>query len=337
MDIQDLMDAEQGALMERVIKFNQTQLKHVSLVQELTWEFCQLLMKQAIEHDASKFSAEEYEAFLNSQESLAKAKSGTDEDYQKHFKSDAIQHHVLNNPHHPEYWDAKEQEMPLECVISMFFDWLARTIQKGGNLEDFWEYNLAKLEKQPRAKAVVELLRKYCGVLVAGVKIGCYKHTLGSVTAKTDMDCGARHPEAFQAGVDSFAVGLKVEHNPFTDCDCPEHVAWDAGYAMVASRSTPADLVVGQSLLPDLVTVAFTCGFNSFNQGISRGTNPYTEDALRREWYSGFDAASAAYRVGLANLQDKQDATSNSAVDVAKVCKPTQGQQADKANEDKQC
>ena len=148
--------------VDNVHSFNNDQINHNILVQECVLTFCQLLMKSAINHDSSKFSKEEYEAFVEARPSLRNSKDGKDEEYTKHYKSKAIQHHVLNNPHHPEYWTDKNDIMPLHEIIIMFFDWYSRSISSNsGTMDNFWDYNLEKLiGEQDHAIPVVKTLRE---------------------------------------------------------------------------------------------------------------------------------------------------------------------------------
>ena len=144
---------------EKLRLFNQDQIEHLQLLQKQVLDFCNKLMVSAIEHDKSKWSDIEYDAFVASRDSLRGSKTGQDEDYQKHLKSDAIQHHVNNNPHHAEYWDSRGLLMPVHEIISMFFDWRSRCLAKGGSMNDFWEFNLAKLKTQTHAIPIVEALK----------------------------------------------------------------------------------------------------------------------------------------------------------------------------------
>ena len=140
--------------------FQKDQIEHLQLVQKQVLDFSQKIQQSAIEHDTSKWSDLEYEAFVDSRESLRGSKDGKDLQYQKHLKSDAIQFHIQNNAHHAENWDAKGEAMPIHEVISMFFDWRSRCLAKGGSMDDFWEFNLAKLKNQPHAIPIVEQLKK---------------------------------------------------------------------------------------------------------------------------------------------------------------------------------
>lgn len=147
-------------MMEKIIAFNKDQVAHIQLVQKQALTFCNQIMLSAIMHDTSKFNDVEYKGFIDSRDSLRGSKDGQDDEYQKHFKTDAIQHHVLNNPHHPEFWDNVGEPMPVHEIISMFFDWRSRCIAKGGSMEDFWPYNIAKLTNQPHAIPIVEALKR---------------------------------------------------------------------------------------------------------------------------------------------------------------------------------
>lgn len=146
--------------IEKVLAFNNDQIDHLQILQKQVLEFANKLIVAAIEHDRSKWSAIEYETFVGARESLRGSKDGKDENYQKDYKSEAIQHHVKNNPHHPEYWDLRGELMPIHEIISMYFDWRSRCIAKGGNMDSFWEYNLAKLKTQAHAIPIVEVLKR---------------------------------------------------------------------------------------------------------------------------------------------------------------------------------
>ena len=80
------------------------------------------------EHDESKYSEEEFEA------------------YAQHFYGDknndfefdqAWKHHWQNNEHHPEYWLG--EDMPLIYILEMLCDWGSFSIASG-NLEELSKY-----------------------------------------------------------------------------------------------------------------------------------------------------------------------------------------------------
>ena len=143
-----------------IVAYNKDQLEHIRLLQTLVFKFCNNLMACAIEHDKTKFDDREYWGFIDNKEALSQSKDGKDDSYQKGLKSDAIQNHIRTNPHHPEYWADFGKHMPVEQAIIMFFDWYSRCLQKGGSLDNFWDYNISKLENQPEAKHLVEYMKK---------------------------------------------------------------------------------------------------------------------------------------------------------------------------------
>lgn len=144
---------------KEIIDFNADQICHIQTVQQLVLQFCHDLAQRAITHDASKFSADEYEGFIASRESLRGSVDGRDAAYQKNLSSVPIQKHITTNAHHPEYWDAIGKPMPIAEIILMFFDWTSRCMAKGGTMKGFWEFNLDKLRKnQAHAIPTVEAL-----------------------------------------------------------------------------------------------------------------------------------------------------------------------------------
>jgi len=131
--------------IEKIIRFNKDQYQHVALFQELIWIFVNKLIQETLRHDESKLSEEEYEGFLNCFESMKQSKDGYDKDYQEGLKTEAIKHHVTENPHHAEYWNKRNKTMPIDCIIAMYFDGMSRSIQKGADFADFVDYNIKKL------------------------------------------------------------------------------------------------------------------------------------------------------------------------------------------------
>ena len=86
------------------------------------------------EHDESKFSEEEFEAY-------AQKWFGNKE---KTFEYEqAWEHHYMNNEHHPEYWNG--EDMPLIYILEMICDWGSFSIEKKDlkELSDFY-YNKAQ-------------------------------------------------------------------------------------------------------------------------------------------------------------------------------------------------
>lgn len=110
------------------------------------------------EHDGSKWSAEEYNAYDKYFYSGNKSfKVVQDFNY-------AWLHHIHNNPHHWQYWvlqhdDEPEEvlEMPYEYVIEMICDWWSFSFAKG-NLEEIfdWYDKHKNMKLHPKTRKLVE-------------------------------------------------------------------------------------------------------------------------------------------------------------------------------------
>ena len=90
------------------------------------------------EHDESKFSEEEFEAYAqkwhgNGEETL---------EYKEAWK-----HHWMNNEHHPEFWLG--EDMPYIYILEMLCDWGSFGMKSGDlrELSDFY-YNKAKDDEE---------------------------------------------------------------------------------------------------------------------------------------------------------------------------------------------
>jgi hypothetical protein len=146
-------------LKNEIINYNKKQIEHMYLVKKNVWDFCRRLMEAALEHDHSKFEEEEYWTFVETGRARSQSKDGQDSEYQNALNSEAIQHHISINSHHPEFWD--DTPMPIIEAIIMFFDWYSRAEQRGMSMEAFWEYNTDKLKDHKDARNLVEYLKKY--------------------------------------------------------------------------------------------------------------------------------------------------------------------------------
>jgi|SRR5579859_112605 len=94
------------------------------------------LFKRAAEHDNSKFSPEEFEAYEKAFPGLQKYAYGTPE-----FKAElrkikpAIEHHYAHNRHHPEHYKNGINDMNLSDMMEMGCDWLAASSRSKTGLE----------------------------------------------------------------------------------------------------------------------------------------------------------------------------------------------------------
>ena len=90
------------------------------------------------EHDQSKFSDEEFEAYAQY------FYGSKDNDFEF---DQAWEHHWMNNEHHPEYWMGKD--MPYIYILEMICDWGSFGIEKGDMTElvDYY-YSKARDDKE---------------------------------------------------------------------------------------------------------------------------------------------------------------------------------------------
>jgi len=121
-----------------------------------------------VEHDMSKYQAEEYDAYDKYFYGTKTAKVKEDFDY-------AWLHHIHNNPHHWQYWvlvndedGTKALEMPEEYVYEMISDWWSFSFKTGDLNEIFNWYDSHKknmiLHKNTR-KLVEDILAKIKKIL----------------------------------------------------------------------------------------------------------------------------------------------------------------------------
>ena len=124
-------------------------------------------VKEDIEnHDASKYSEEEFEPYRIKYYPTTNEKNA-DEETRKliDFNSEeAWKHHYKTNDHHPMFWADSEnnspRDMSLGAIIHMLCDWEAMSYKFGTSTLD-WYNNKASKEKEAmtdRTKVIVEEL-----------------------------------------------------------------------------------------------------------------------------------------------------------------------------------
>lgn len=120
-----------------------------------------LLAEYVAQHDASKYSSAEYEAY---DDYFYGNPDKTKEEIDKAFDY-AWLHHIHHNPHHWQHWLLKEDdgelkalEMPEEYVYEMIADWWAFSWNKNDLTEIFTWYKDHKLKMilHPDTKTLVE-------------------------------------------------------------------------------------------------------------------------------------------------------------------------------------
>ena len=123
------------------------------------------------EHDKSKYSKDEYDAYdeyFYPSEDNSKSK----EEIQRDFDY-AWLNHIHNNPHHWQYWvlreddgDTKVLDMALQEVINMICDWMSFSIKRNSPFEwiNFYNENIEKdkiLLGENTKKLVEDVIEKY--------------------------------------------------------------------------------------------------------------------------------------------------------------------------------
>lgn len=122
---------------------------------EPEWSAC--VRENIIEHDMSKYSFFEYDAYDNYFYGTRTEKVIRDFDY-------AWLHHIHENPHHWQYWVLKHDdepeealEMPIQYVYEMICDWWAFSFKKGDLKEIFGWYEKHKgMVLHPNTRKLVE-------------------------------------------------------------------------------------------------------------------------------------------------------------------------------------
>jgi hypothetical protein len=123
--------------------FNKETHKHIRNVFKVINKFLIDLTYRQFNHDLSKFSSEEMEAFIKVTPNLVKCKYGSDE-YKQGLESvrPAIDHHNAENRHHPEHFPDGIRGMTLVDIVEMFSDWMASVVRNPeGNIEKSIEIN----------------------------------------------------------------------------------------------------------------------------------------------------------------------------------------------------
>lgn len=105
-----------------------------------------------IDHDASKYSDDEFDGYREKYYPTSREKA--DEDFQEKVNErseKAWESHYHNNPHHPLYWKDEStgefKDMQLEYIIEMICDWASFSLDKGDIKELYTWYASADKEK----------------------------------------------------------------------------------------------------------------------------------------------------------------------------------------------
>ena len=122
------------------------------------------LSSSIMNHDASKYGEEEFNAYRRHFHPTKAEEAEEDQQTQLDEFEEAWKHHYTNNPHHPQYWvnpdTGVSRDMNLGAIIEMICDWDAMSYKFGQNTIDWYE-NKADKEKKSmtdRTKAITELI-----------------------------------------------------------------------------------------------------------------------------------------------------------------------------------
>jgi hypothetical protein len=101
-------------------------LKHIKRVNELLLFAAKQLMDRAVLHDASKLLSPEKECFDAITPKLKESTYGSLEYIatMQEFRA-GIDHHYVNNSHHPQFYEDGVNDFSLFDLIEMFLDWKA--------------------------------------------------------------------------------------------------------------------------------------------------------------------------------------------------------------------
>lgn len=101
-------------------------LKHIKRVNQLLLLFTEDVLQRAAVHDQSKLEEPEKSTFDKITPLLRNTTYGSEE-YKTIMRENkpGIEHHQLNNTHHPEYYKNGIDGMSLMDIVEMFFDWKA--------------------------------------------------------------------------------------------------------------------------------------------------------------------------------------------------------------------
>lgn len=120
---------------------------HIRNVGHNISEIISILLSRAVDHDASKWSEEEWPYFERETPTLAKTTYGSPE-YEAARKrlQVALDHHYASNSHHPEFYQKGITEMTLIDLLEMLADWRAAQLRHNppGSFENSFTINIPR-------------------------------------------------------------------------------------------------------------------------------------------------------------------------------------------------
>jgi len=128
---------------------------HVQMVKHFASGMANTVINRSERHDESKFSSPEREIFEEFTPKLKSISYGSDE-YKK-----ALEHHYVNNPHHPEHYANGVAGMQLCDLVEMACDWWASIMQNNGSIEKTMEINTKRFNLSPDLASIIENTLRY--------------------------------------------------------------------------------------------------------------------------------------------------------------------------------
>lgn len=126
----------------------QDTIEHIKLVDTYLRFLAHQLLIRGQEHDLSKLSSPEKEAFDLHTPNLQNLVYGSEE-YQQSLDDmeEALKHHYANNRHHPNHFENGIKGMTIVDVDEMFADWCATTLKyEHGDINKSIEFNKDRFE-----------------------------------------------------------------------------------------------------------------------------------------------------------------------------------------------
>lgn len=126
------------------------------------------LIENIKNHDASKYSEEEFEPYAKHFFGINKGKK-EDPDFDAAWK-----HHYTVNKHHPQFWDGKD--MPNVYILEMICDWMSFSL-KNNNIQELFAYynNQVKNNKDSDKKLSPKTVKTIENILKE-IKLAKYKY-----------------------------------------------------------------------------------------------------------------------------------------------------------------
>lgn len=132
--------------------------KHIRDVGHNMRQIADEITRRAIDHDASKFSAEEWPAFEKATPQLAQLVYGSEE-YKAALRDlgPALKHHQRTNSHHPEFYADSVGGMTLIDMLEMLADWRAAQMrhEPPGNFDASFKVNVPRFNISPELEGIL--------------------------------------------------------------------------------------------------------------------------------------------------------------------------------------